>query len=178
MEYGRFIDQKLSNLNYSKKNFVKNKHEKIKELYLNFSKYYLDPVLMKMQNTENYSIYMIGIQCLTSIENRYLIVSTQRDMFPIKTRKNLSELKWLWFETRTTKNKENLSVYSYNPKRGTPLDETISRIEVTKYSSIYKAENSPIRIEIFNTEKMNLPYKKKGTIVSALETFQTAISIL
>ena len=44
MEYGRFIDQKLSNLNYSKKNFVKNKHEKIKELYLNFSKYYLDPV--------------------------------------------------------------------------------------------------------------------------------------
>lgn len=163
----------------------------LNEMYEAFTKYFNNPTMSKIKNVDNYSMYISKLYCLLSNECRYLIVLVPIDNKGLKSLISLSDINWISFQTRTLHENYELPPHSYIAKRGGLLDCEILRIKVTEKASTYSCEKFPIIINILhshqNTQKDNYSssgsdsfvseYQDKGVIITALETFQTIISL-
>jgi len=146
-------------------------------IYKMFVEYFKNPIMTKMKNESNYSMYASKAYCLLSKECRYVIVFVNRDVFPIKSEKSLSDLYWVSLQTRTLSDQFDIKSHGYQPVAEGPLLEKIERINITKEASTYKCEDLPLIVTLLHTSKKNSDtYQNRGTIIAALETWETIIT--
>jgi len=138
-------------------------------------KYYGNPRMEKVRNNDmRYSKYMCKTNCLLTNECRYLLCFVEEDGEKEGTVRELSGLSWVCFQTRTL-GRLNVVSHMYEPTRNTKLWSTISRIQNTKESSVYESEAYPIQVTLMGDGKNGVSYLDRGTIVMALETFDTIL---
>lgn len=153
-----------------------------RQFYYLLSEYYDNPVLQKLKNDDEYSIYICKIYSLLLNENRYLIAITHLDQHPIKKYISLKELEWVSFQARVLNSKEyeNMEIirHSYTIKRSVAYQFSVSKISNNKEMSVYRLSKNeyPIEITLLHTKNNEFEYPNHGSLVSCLETFQTIIS--
>jgi len=146
-------------------------------IYEAFTEYFGNPVLTKIKNVDNYTLYMTRIHSMLGNCFRYLILFVERDVNMFKTTKNMVELEWISLQTRTLEDQHDLKPYTYNARNMPPLTQKINIKTQNEKQSTYNAESFPLVITLLHTRKNNsFQYQPSGTIVSALETFQTIIN--
>ena len=146
-------------------------------LYDSFVTYFNNPVMTKTKNTTENSIYMVKTMCMLSTKCRYLVAIIPLDKKPIGYKIKLSNLNWVSFQTRTLiGNFSNVGSVDYLPEKKGNLMSGIERISKNEKSSLYFCDNFPISITLINDDNIN-EYQSKGTIISALETYNTVIML-
>ena len=148
------------------------------EIYKIFCKYFENPIMTKMKNQENkFSMYVSKAYCLLSKECRYIIVFTQIDNFPIGFEQPLQNIYWISLQTRTLADQYDIKSHGYTPMEKGPLLAKIHRVNITQQASTYKCDEFPLIITLLHTPKKTSDvYQDKGTIIAALETWETIIT--
>lgn len=146
------------------------------EVYPLFTSYFNNPQMTKIKNVNNYSMYMTKIHAILGIEFRYLIVLCIQDGQPNGVKKFLSEIEWDSLQTRTLQEDHNhLPPHSYIPKRLLGLDNKIRLTGRDEKQYSYLVEKMPLKITLL-TKSKNIDYNSTGSVVNALETYQTIVS--
>lgn len=140
-----------------------------------FVSYFNEPLMYKIKDVGEYSVYMTKTYCLLSNYCRYIIAMVGKDGMPAGSRETLDRMNWVSLQTRSLPDNHNLPSHSYNPTRETPLNVPIKRVEKTDKYSKYECENMPITVTLLN-EDNGKQYQDRGTLVAAIETYQTIIS--
>lgn len=146
------------------------------EVYKIFISYYNNPAMTKTRDTDKHSVYMTRIHSLLANTQKYLIAMVHKDNISIGTEKNMNQLDWDVFQTRSLVEKHKMKPFFYTPARGTPLDDSITRISESKESVEYTAATLPLKVMLLNTPNMPHKYTAEGSLVLALETYQTVIT--
>lgn len=146
-------------------------------IYELFTQYFNNPVMTKIKDIDQFSMYMTKIHAILGIEFRFLIVFIFHDIVPIGNQEKLQNLKWISLQTRTLKEDKNLSHHSYVPRRLADLDKKITLIKQDTRQYIYQVENMPLIITLLPKTK-GLDYTSSGSVVSALETYQTIVNFI
>ena len=147
------------------------------KVYPLFIEYFGNLSMTKIKDIGEYSMYMAKIRCLLSTENRYVIIFVHNDKLPIGSTDNLSNFRWLNLQTRTLPEVHNIPAQTYRPRRLPSLMKKIELVSKTADSYCYKSADYPIQITLLPKKSGDMEYQPKGTIVSALETYQTIISV-
>lgn len=160
MNYGELVD----------------KNWKDNDFYNIINDYFNSPIMLKDKDTENYSIYICKLHSLLSVEKRYIIVITLKDDNKIGDNIPLKNIKWVSFQSRTMTNRNKLQSHKYSVKRTDRYNIPIYETSKDKKAVYYRCEGyNDIVITILYTENTK-HYQSKGTLVNALETFNTIIS--
>ena len=146
-------------------------------VYTYFDDYFNHPNMVKIKNVDIYSVYMSKMYCLLSNQCRYLIAFINNDGLPLETKQPLKELEWTSFQTRTLSDNHKLPSHGYQPNRSSVLNKPIIRTDVTDEASTYKCTAFPLVVTLLHTNKDKNQYKNEGNILTALETYQTIITL-
>lgn len=148
-------------------------------IYSLISGYFDNPELIKTKVSNDNSIYMNCIYGLLCNEQRYIVAIIEEDNMPLGTRQRLSDIKWISFQTRTIAEKyPNMRPFSYEQKRGQNYMLPISIIKREDTHCEYRCDQlGDINITLLNGKKSKYEYQPKGNLVSALETFNTIITL-
>lgn len=146
-------------------------------LYEAFDTYFNYPTMTKIKDVKDYSVYMSKTYCLLSNECRYIIVFVSNDSMPTRTQERLIKLKWHSLQTRTLPDQHSLPPHGYQPRRLGVLNVVIRREKVQPEASTYVCDDLPIMVTLLHTKNGTNDYQDKGTVVSALETYQTIITL-
>jgi hypothetical protein len=141
--------------------------------------YYGNCVMIKVRDyQESYSLYYAKMINLVYSDDKYIIAIVQKDYFPVGTKKHLSELNWISFQTRVI---DTLSypVRSQNIKSKitTPVLDKIHLSQKNEDRYVYTSDSYPVEIELLLTEKDD-SYASQGTIQGALDTYNCVIRFL
>jgi hypothetical protein len=147
------------------------------DIYKAFSVYFENPILTKIKNVQNYSVYMTKIHSLLGNAYRYLILFIDNDYQDIGNTKNMDSFEWVSLQTRTLEEQHRLKQHLYTIKKNAPLTQKITVKTQDEKQSVYTCETFPLIVTLLHTRKNSTyQYQPTGTIVSALETFQTIIN--
>jgi len=148
------------------------------KLYLDFDEYFNHPIMVKIKDVNNHSMYICKLYCLLSNQCRYIIVFVEQDTYAINSKHMLKSLQWKSLQTRTLSEQYKIPAHGYQPKREGPLNCIITRTSVNKESNVYSCDAYPITITLLlDQNNKNEDYKERGNIISALETYSTIITI-
>lgn len=154
----------------------------IKNLYELIDDYFDSPILEKVQDNQNISMYMCKISTLLAgTEQRFLIAICNRDTNPIGKNVYLSNINWKSFQTRILNNSlhPNIIKHSYQPKN----KERFTSIQVnllkryedhTEYYFDDKNYKNFI-VSLLHKNKNLYEYPDYGNLAACLETFKTII---
>lgn len=148
-------------------------------VYSLFVEYFTNPSMTKIKDVDDYSMYISKVYAILGIEYRYIIVFVPKDNKPFNTVDLLSNLKWVSLQTRSLTDNHSLSYHSYIPKRLASLDKKITLLRKDNNQYLYNVEALPITIILLpkNIEKnVNQEYSPSGTVVTAMETYQTIVT--
>lgn len=163
-EYGKMIDE-FASVN--------------EDIYKMFVDYLNNPIMVKTKDEEGYSVYVCKLYCLLNKDCRYIIVFTKIDTNMIGSEIKLKDLNWVSLQTRTLPSDEysNISSHGYIPKEKGPLLSKIIRIKIEDEASTYKCDDYPLIITLLHTKnKTSTSYNNRGTIIAALETWETIVT--
>ena len=147
-------------------------------LYGYFDDYFKHPVMTKIKNVNDLSMYMTKTYCLLTNECRYIVAFTKEDYDAVGAKKELKSLSWVSLQTRTLADKHKLQSHDYQPRAIGPLNKKIVRTHINDSSSTYKCEGLPLTITLLHTKKeTESEYQRFGNVVSALETYQTIVTL-
>ncbi len=150
------------------------------KIYKAINDYFPEFVFTKVKESGKYSIWKSLVSCMICIGQRYLIAITINDRQDIGARLPLESLHWESFQTRWSENDPdiqnfNLQTYKHNKVHNTTLNDIIKLTRQNKKTYMYECNNLPIIVEIIKqSENENL--SETGTVISALDLFQTVIS--
>jgi hypothetical protein len=146
-------------------------------VYEAFTDYFNDPVLTKIKNVNKYTVYMVRIHAMLGNAYRYLVLFVDRDVNMFGTTKNMKELVWISLQTRTLEDHHDLKSHTYQAQLTPPLNQKITIQNQNEKQSTYYSDTFPLVVTLLHTRKNNsYQYQPTGTIISALETFQTIIN--
>lgn len=146
-------------------------------IYNAFCEYFGNPAMTKIKNVSDFTMYMSKIHSMLGNTYRYLILFVKRDVNNTGTEKRMDELDWISLQTRTLEDQHNLKSHSYHVRLTPSLSKKINIKTRSEEQSTYDVEDYPISVTLLHTRKNNTyQYQPSGTIVSALETFQTIIN--
>ena len=157
------------------------------EIYSLLAKYFGNPEITKMKDVENYSMYICKIYAVLGIEFRYIIAFVLKDEFPVGNKTSLFDLPWISLQTRTLTDDHVLYQHTYIPSKFGKINSKIRLIMQDEKQYKYSVDNLPIFITLLpkqktrNWERMNennasLEYSREGSLMGALETYQTIIT--
>ena len=147
-------------------------------LYKSFSDYFNNPVMYKIKDIEDFSMYIAKVNCLLSNFNRYIYVFTQKDNNSNMYQEYLRDLKWYNLQTRTIEDQYNIPLHEYEPTRNTPLYVLINRKEKNTENSVYSCAKLAVEVLLLHEKGGANQYQDKGNLVSAIETYKTIINII
>ena len=139
-------------------------------------------VMTKVGQYQDMGIYKALVDSLIAGPSRYVVAIVPQDSTPMGSEKMLSSLKWVSFQTRTTENivKEFNGVQVYpQTYRITPqnnITDPVNLIEEKRSHFLYLPENLPVKIEVLKLKEDD-SFARKGTVSSALELYQTVLTI-
>lgn len=146
-------------------------------IYDILSEYYDNPLLYKIKSENGVSIFGIQLPSLLLNEKRFLIVTFNGSIYE---QQRLRNIPWTTLQVRTlTNNNEynNLPIFKYKVKRFAVYNEPLKVITRTKDITHYKTKELPIEVSLLHTKGLEYEYPNEGTLISALETFQTVIKL-
>lgn len=147
------------------------------DIYESFSTYFENPILTKIKNVKNYSVYMSKIHAMLGNAYRYLILIIENDHQAIGDTKPMESCEWVSLQTRTLEEQHRLKPHIYTVVKKPPLNQKINIKTRNETQSTYICESFPLSVTLIHTQKNSTyQYQPVGTIVSALETFQTIVS--
>lgn len=147
-------------------------------LYQLIVEYYGDPDLIKIRNDQEFSLYGIQMPCLLLNERRYLILLCPLDVVSLGKKIRMSDLRWVSLQSRSLTDEklrtlpvlENF-VIKRDPKFEVPLRVKTRSHRVTSYTAVAY----PIEVSLLHQRNMEFEYPDEGTLVGALETYQTIL---
>ena len=145
-------------------------------VYNAFVAYYKNPTMTKIKDVGSYSMYMVKVYSMIGNAYRYLIVFLEKNEEEKGSTKLLEDCDWVSLQTRTLEDYHELPVIRYDINKTLPLNQKIVRKTHDEKLSTYEAENFPLMISLLHTNKNMYQYQPSGTIISALETFQTIVN--
>jgi hypothetical protein len=147
-------------------------------VYEAFCEYYNNPILTKIKNISDvYSMYMIKIHAMLGNAFRYLLVIVDIDDNPLKFKKPMKECDWISLQSRTLEDHHDIPSHVYQSRKTPSLSQKIHIKTQDEKQSVYESETYPLTVTLLHTRKNHkYQYQPTGTIVSALETFQTIIN--
>ena len=151
------------------------KHTDKSIIYKAFADYFKNPTMTKIKNINGFSMYLTKLHCLLSTQKRYIIVFIPQDINLIRHTEKLSLLKWKSIQTRTLTDHYDLPKHIHVPTSKTPLKQSINLVKRSDECSVYHSDSFPLEITLLHDKKGSFDYQKKGTIIAALETYQTLI---
>ena len=141
-----------------------------------FDDYFNHPTLYKIKDVEDkYSIYMVKTYCLLNTQCRYISMIVPFDSNPVHTPLQMRGVKWISLQTRELSENHKIPSHSYQPSSFTPLNKKIERVEQNEKASIYFCTEYPLTVKLLQKKGIN-EFQSKGTLISALETYQTIIT--
>ena len=143
-------------------------------LYKCFTEYFNNPKMTKIVSKEGKSIYGVKIKG-NNIDNKFIIVFINEDNLNIGRTKHLSELHWDSLQTRTLDTKYNVDTHSYEIRKYKELLHSIHKKETNEKNCSYTCEGLPLKIVLLNYKNQYHSYKEKGTLLSAIETYNTIL---
>jgi len=149
--------------------------QKINNVYDSF-------VMTKVGQYQDMGIYKALVNSLLAGPSRFIVAIVPNDSAPMGSEKMLSSLRWVSFQTRTTDNiaKEfnGVQVYpqTYSINSQNNISDPVNLIEEKRSHFLYLPENLPIRIEVLKLKEDD-SFARKGTVSSALELYQTVLTI-
>lgn len=146
-------------------------------MYQIFSQYFGNPPMTKVKNVDNYSMYIVKINAILSIEYRYIIIFVIKNNDEIGSKKLLHELDWISLQTRTLQDEHKVETHSYTPQRLPGLNKTISLIKKDKNQYLYSVDTFPLSLVLLPKKNSENEYNSNGNLIMALETYQTIITI-
>lgn len=150
----------------------------IKEtVYPLFIEYFNNPKMKKIKNIDTFSMYITKVYSLLGNEFRYIIAFVRKDNLDINKTVPLSELRWISLQTRTLEDNHNTEIHNYLPRRLSNLDKNIYLIKRDENQYLYNVKDIPITITLLPKTK-NIEYSQNGTVVKAIETYQTIINFI
>ncbi len=129
-----------------------------------------------------YGIYKARLNSYTMGDNNIIIAIVPGDDLPLGTRKLIDSLEWVSFQTRVMTNVKkdlngfNLPMQNYMIKGDSILNDRIKAVKETNTKMIYTTSNLPLKVEILKINEED-SFSEEGSIISALEVFQTVITI-
>ena len=148
----------------------------IDEIYRYFYEYFGDPVMTKHKDVENYSMYICKMYCLLNRTCKYVICMVEKNKLITGDTRPMSSLFWDILQTRVLDDNINVKSHEYYPEAKGPLLARINKIESVEGFCRYKCE-LPIEIVLLHTEKNDGDvYQMTGSVVSALETYNTIVT--
>jgi hypothetical protein len=129
-----------------------------------------------------YGIYKARLNSYTMGDNNIIIAIVPDDDLPLGTRKLIDSLEWLSFQTRVMTNVKkdlngfNLPIQNYMIKGDSILNDRIKAIKETNTKMIYSTSNLPLKVEILKINEDDT-FSEEGSVLSALEVFQTVVTI-
>lgn len=146
------------------------------ELYKTFDLYFEHPILTKIKNVGEYSMYLTEIHSLLGREHRYLIAFVNKDDYPLGHEQELSRLYWITLQTRTMTDHHRVRRHKYIPRRFPPLMKSIILSSRDENSSKYSCPDyRNLEVILLPRKGGEMEYSQRGTIVTALETYSTII---
>lgn len=146
------------------------------------NKFYNDPILKKIENDGEYSVYATKVHCLLR-QKRYIIFYSLLDSNKLGSFVKLKNIKWLSLQTKTISDENNIVVkmvgdicYQYQPVKIKELNKTINLClkDSTDTSNVYYTNDKYIKIFLKLVDSSI--YSNNGTILKALETFNTILT--
>lgn len=117
---------------------------------------------------------MTKIDSTVGNKTRYIVLLLNKNSEHNGTTKYMKECEWVSLQTRSLKENYNLKPYKYIPIKKPPLNQKINLTSQDEKQTIYNCDTFPINITLLNMK--DTIYSHSGTIVNALETFQTIIN--
>jgi hypothetical protein len=146
-------------------------------IYDIFSQYYDNPLLYKIKSENGVSIFGVQLPSLLLNEKRFLIVTFNGGFFE---QQRLRNIPWTTLQVRTlTNNNEynHLPIFKYKRKKFAVYNQPLKVTTRTKDITHYKTKKLPIEVSLLHTKGLEYEYPNEGTLISALETFQTVIKL-
>jgi hypothetical protein len=145
-------------------------------LYKSMTTFFNNPMMTKIKDVNQYSMYMSKTYCLLNRNCRYLIAFVNKDELNVGSTSELRTLRWDSFQTRTMSENHKLQSHAYKAQRGGHLDVPINRVNVDEEASTYDCDKLSLTVTLLHTKKGPSEYNDNGTLIAALETYQTVLS--
>jgi hypothetical protein len=153
--------------------------DNLTDIHRYMSNYFDNPILTKNEEKGISSIYYAKVNTGLMLDNKYLVVIVNRDSSPIGTKKKLSEMSWASLQTRIIRDNLNCDKFSYRPKKVIPFTDTIKINDKNDKMVIYSHSSlKNISITLLYVDKTSIQYPSQGTLLAALETYKTILTIL
>lgn len=134
--------------------------------------------MTKLKDINGYSMYITKMDAQLGIEFRYIIVFVLQDEARIGTGERMDKLKWQSLQTRTLKDDHRLPIHMYFPQRLPMLDKKITMVHRDDKQYRYKVAELPLNVTLLPTgSSKGIEYNPTGSLVTALETYQTIVSL-
>jgi len=143
-----------------------------------FIKYFGDLAMTKIKDVHDYSMYAAKIRCLLSTQNRYVIIFVDNDKLPLGNTDRLGSFRWINLQTRTIADTHGIHAQTYKPRRMAEFMQKINLVTPNTKQYIYHAEKLPLQITLLPKNSNEMEYQPTGSIVSALETYNTIVSFI
>ena len=140
-------------------------------------------IMTKTQQFQSFGIYKASVESQSGNEQKYIVVIIPNDQqYIVGSNFYLKDLNWINFQSRSTDDTLNeLSNYNLKPQQYSIKKENIlfDKIKLggeleTKH--IYIPDNLPITVELL-LKKSDQTFAQEGTVISAIQLFQTVISL-
>jgi hypothetical protein len=145
------------------------------EVYNDFIDYFGNPIMTKISSMNNNSIYAVRRSINNDNGNKYILVNTKEDGHSIGFTKPLSDIQWDSFQTRVLKKDYDVLNHTYETRKFSKFETSIHRIEKQENSSTYICNGIPVKVILIDSKKQYFNYKDKGTLLSAIETYNTIL---
>lgn len=144
-------------------------------IYQEFDNYFRNPVLYKIKDIKQYSMYITPVRNMIS-ESRYIIVFINKDNHPVGFQIPLKNLEWISLQTNIILNTTyQLPKHTYTPTLNTVLNTPIKLVKTSTDSYEYKCPKFDINVSLILDDK-NKYYVHSGNLVNAIETYRTIIT--
>lgn len=147
-------------------------------LYQIFHNYYDNPLMEKMKQTGNQTIYGVEIPSMLMSEKHYLLATINKSMEAVSL--PLSEIFWDSLQIRTFP--ASTVLHKFQKHKFIVKREPIyySKLQIKnrdKKISTYTSDLSGVEISLLHTKDLEFEYPNEGTLISALETYQTIVQL-
>ena len=147
-------------------------------LYQLLDRYYDSPMLLKIRDDPEFSMYGVQLPCFLLNEKRFLILLCPRDAFYKNSRRSMKDLRWVSLQARSLNDPDmaSLPLHTYQIKRDVQYALPLTIFHRSVQVSSYRLDEYPLEVSLLHARSNNeFEYPKEGTLVSALETFQTIL---
>jgi len=149
-------------------------------VYQLLAKYYDTPMLLKIRDDDQFSMYGTQLPCFLLNEKRYLILLCPRDAFSRNSRRSMADIRWVSLQARSLNDPDMaaLPVHPYQIKRDAQYALPLKITHRTTKLSSYRLNEYPLEVSLLHARSHEYEYPNEGTLVSALETYQTILQFV